>query len=66
MAYNVAEIGKKVKLLREAASFTQQQLADYLSVDRSAMCSELSKMKKDGLLEYNKSKFRLLKMEDDF
>ena len=30
-----AEIGKKVKLLREAASFTQQQLADYLSVDQS-------------------------------
>ena len=35
MAYNIAEIGKKVKLLREAASFTQQQLADYLSVDQS-------------------------------
>ena len=35
MAYNSAEIGKKVKLLREAASFTQQQLADYLSVDQS-------------------------------
>ena len=47
-------------------AFNRQQLADYLSVDRSAMCSELSKMKKDGLLEYNKRKFRLLKMEDDF
>ena len=35
MAYNIAEIGKKFKLLREAASFTQQQLADYLSVDQS-------------------------------
>ena len=34
-SYNIAEIGKKVKLLREAASFTQQQLADYLSVDQS-------------------------------
>lgn len=35
MAYNIAKIGKKVKLLRETASFTQQQLADYLSVDQS-------------------------------
>lgn len=41
-------------------AFNRQQLADYLSVDRSAMCSELSKMKKDGLIEYNKNKFRLL------
>ncbi|MFQ7291378.1 MAG: Crp/Fnr family transcriptional regulator [Monoglobales bacterium] len=40
--------------------FNRQQLADYLSVDRSAMCSELSKMKKDGLLEYNKNVFHLI------
>lgn len=43
-----------------AIPFNRQQLADYLSVDRSAMCSELSKMKKDGLLEYNKNIFHLI------
>ncbi len=40
--------------------FNRQQLADYLSVDRSAMSSELSKMRDDGLLEFEKNRFRLL------
>ena len=39
--------------------FNRQQLADFLSVDRSAMSAELSKMKKDGLLEYHKNNFVL-------
>ena len=39
--------------------FNRQQLADYLSVDRSAMSAELSKMQADGLLEYNKNLFKL-------
>jgi len=33
--------------------FGRQELADYLGVDRSAMCRELSTMKKDGLIDYN-------------
>ncbi len=37
----------------------RQQLADYLSVDRSAMSSELSKMQSDGIIEYNKNHFTL-------
>lgn len=40
--------------------FDRQQLADYISVDRSAMSSELSRMKKEGLLEFSKNHFRLL------
>lgn len=39
--------------------FNRQQLADYLSVDRSAMSNELSKMRDDGLLEFEKNCFRL-------
>lgn len=39
--------------------FTRQQLADYLSVDRSAMSSELGKMQADGLIEYDRSHFVL-------
>ena len=40
--------------------FDRQQLADYLSVDRSALSAELSKMRKEGILEYQKNHFRLL------
>jgi len=35
--------------------FDRQQLADYLGVDRSAMSRELGKMKKDGLVEFDRS-----------
>lgn len=44
-------------------SFNRQQLADYLSVDRSAMSNELSKMQRDGLLNVNRSHFTLIGME---
>ena len=40
--------------------FNRQQLADFLSVDRSAMSNELCKMRDDGLLEFDKNKFKLL------
>ncbi len=40
--------------------FNRQQLADFLSVDRSAMSNELCKMRDEGLLEFDKSAFRLL------
>lgn len=39
--------------------FNRQQLADYLSVDRSALSAELSKMKREGLLDYQKNHFVL-------
>ncbi|MBQ2445699.1 MAG: Crp/Fnr family transcriptional regulator [Oscillospiraceae bacterium] len=39
--------------------YNRQQLADYLSVDRSAMSNELSKMRKEGLLELRGSHFDL-------
>ncbi|MDD5923312.1 MAG: Crp/Fnr family transcriptional regulator [Clostridia bacterium] len=40
--------------------FNRQQLADFLSVDRSAMSNELCKMRDEGLLEFDKSAFKLL------
>ncbi|MCR4963676.1 MAG: Crp/Fnr family transcriptional regulator [Firmicutes bacterium] len=39
--------------------FNRQQLADYLSVDRSAMSNELCKMRDEGLLAFEKNRFRL-------
>ncbi|MBR2489828.1 MAG: winged helix-turn-helix domain-containing protein, partial [Clostridia bacterium] len=40
--------------------FNRQQLADFLSVDRSAMSNELCKMRNEGLLEFSKNSFKLL------
>ena len=39
--------------------FNRQELADYLSVDRSALSFELSKMKNEGILDFTKNHFRL-------
>lgn len=44
--------------------FNRQQLADYLSVDRSAMSTELSKMRDEGLIEFTKNKFTLFDETD--
>lgn len=47
----------------ESSSFTipfnRQELADYLSVDRSAMSNELCKMRDEGLISFDKSNFTL-------
>lgn len=40
--------------------FSRQQLADYLGVERSALSNELSKMKQDGLIDYDRNTFKLL------
>ncbi len=40
--------------------FNRQQLADFLSVDRSAMSNELSKMRDEGLLQFHRNEFTLL------
>ena len=40
--------------------FNRQQLADFLSVNRSAMSRELSRLAEEGIIEYYRSSFRLL------
>ena len=40
-------------------SFDRQQLADFLSVDRSAMSNELCKLRDEGMLDFHKNKFTL-------
>ena len=39
--------------------FNRQELADYLSVERSALSAVLSKMKEEGIIDYYKNTFRL-------
>lgn len=43
--------------------FDRQQMADYLNVERSALSKELAKMKKEGILDFHKNHFRLLKTD---
>lgn len=40
-------------------SFSRQQFADYLGVERSGLSQELGRLKKEGLLDYHKSHFIL-------
>ncbi len=40
--------------------FNRQQLADFLSVDRSAMSNELCRLRNEGLIEFEKNRFKLL------
>ena len=39
--------------------FNRQQLADYLNVDRSALSKELSKMRDEGIIDFNKNSFEI-------
>ena len=40
--------------------YNRQALADYLGVERSALSAEIGKLKKQGILETNRSYFKLL------
>lgn len=46
--------------------FNRQKLADYLSIDRSSLSRELSSMQNDGLIQFQKSTFHLLRNEENF
>ena len=39
--------------------FDRQQLADYLAVDRSAMCTQLGRLRREGLLSCRGRRFTL-------
>ncbi len=56
----LSEESKKANSANFTIPFNRQQLADFLSVDRSAMSNELCKMRDEGLLEFEKNQFRLL------
>lgn len=55
----LSEQSQKSKSETFEIPFNRQQLADYLSVDRSAMSNELSKMKNEGLINFEKNRFHL-------
>lgn len=55
----LSEEAKKQRSGSFTIPFNRQQLADFLSVDRSAMSNELCKMRDEGLIEFEKNWFRL-------
>ena len=42
---------------------SRQELADYLYVDRSALSRELGALKKEGLIDFSKNSFKLIKKQ---
>ena len=44
--------------------FDRQELANYLSVERSALSAEMSRLKADGVIIYRKNHFELLEAAD--
>ena len=45
---------------RFTVPFDRQELADYLEVDRSGLSAEISKLRREGILESDKQRFHLL------
>ena len=41
--------------------YDRQELADYLEVERSGLCAEISKLRREGILKSEKNRFELLK-----
>ena len=40
--------------------FSREELAEYLAVDRASLSRSLSALKRDGIIDYNKSHFKIL------
>lgn len=60
----LSEQAKIFKSSKFSIPFDRQQLADYLCIDRSAMSNELSKLKKEGIINFDKEKFELFCNEE--
>lgn len=59
LAY-LSDQAKKTGNAEFTIPYDRQALADYLAVERSAMSAEISKLKKDGILEVKGSHFKLI------
>ncbi len=60
MAYLNA-VALRTKAMTFEIPFDRQQMADYLNLERTALSKELGRMKKDGIIDYHKNTFRLMK-----
>ena len=60
LSYLSAEAARQ-KTDRFQIPFNRQEMADYLSVDRSALSKELSEIQKEGLIWFHKNTFQMKK-----
>lgn len=56
----LSSYSKKSQTASFRIPYTRQQMADYLSVDRSALSRELSRLKHEKIIDFNKNTFTLL------
>lgn len=56
----LSQQSQKTKSSEFDIPFNRQQLADYLSVDRSALSKEISSMRDEGIINFNKNHFKLI------
>lgn len=64
LAYLAEEVRKQGRRTI-AISFNRQELADYLYVDRSALSAELSRLRREGIIDFSRNKFKLNKHPED-
>lgn len=64
MAYLTAQAGTAGSRQFEIP-YTRQELADYLSVDRSALSREMGAMQREGLMRFRRNRFELLESDCD-
>jgi CRP-like cAMP-binding protein len=57
----LSSVAKQQKSSVLEIPFNRQELADYLAVERSALSAELCRMRGEGLLEFRKNRFRILR-----
>ena len=55
----LSDMSEKQESSEFTISFSRQELADYLSVDRSALSNQLCKLRDEGILDFNKNHFKL-------
>ena len=60
MTYLLLQVKKNDSVSFEIP-YNRQELADYLGVERSGLSVEISKLCRQGLIEADKKKFKILK-----
>ena len=55
----LGQVYRELGTLEFSIPFDQQQLADYLNLDRSVVSKELNKLKREGMLWFNRNRFVL-------
>jgi len=65
MSY-LTRVAREQKSQKIILPFNRNIMAEYLNIERSALSRELSRMKKDGLIEYCKNKFEIIVSQHNF